>query len=1365
MTIDRDLFNAGPSGETILEVDVARQAVSALRGYSYQVLAATLAWIDIDANTQLYLEFAEDYAVVAGQALQAVQVKESRESGSITLNSPSVLKAIATFVDLVNRNPDVDVHLRFLTTSNIGQEKNIADRPEGMAGLAYWNEVAMGADPNPLRRIIQSDKFPDSVRAFSESRGDAALREDFIQKIRWDCGRPNSAALRKQLEAHLVVLGRDTFQIPAPIALRLVDQLLCRVLEKSTAKSPAERVLTRAQLYQEIESANTIPLSYAAVEALAAAAASSLPGALPGSGVKRYSLSATETPWIFDSAALPFPRGIIARTDLERAIASTLDNTNAVVLVGSSGLGKSIVSRAVAAKRADEFFVADFRDCDANETHQRLQVLFLKFADLSSSALILEDLNCLHDPRIAMALARVIDASRRNGVTVLVTCHRDPTLQALGLANLHRRCVHDCPYFSQNEVSALVADHGGDVDTWGQLAYIAGANGHPQLTHAFVVGMATQGWPIGQIETIVTRGLSSSDTDAARDAAKRSLVSALPEGTRTLLYRLSLISGRFNRSLALTIGEISPSIPRSGESMDQLIGPWIEPVGQDLFRTSPLASKFGSEMLSAAEQKRIHKKIAEQILERRVIDATEFNTVLLHAFGGESTDTLSRLAHTVLVANPDTLTVLAENVPMIRFLRTDRLIYPKHPMTSRMLRLAQFRVAAVTGKRQDVSEIVAALFSEIGEMPDGEHKRVFEEMVLINVLRTIGAANYLENWIDQLLRLKSMVEVSPYLQDLVGDLESSADASDLTYLGILFNIGSAQVESVSVLEQIINDLDTLDTDERTHWLTPLKRTFSDYSSFINTPWAAAQNRDDFDAADSAQRYRRMAEKTKNWNIRPLTLQCWIAQAVMLDEYLDDKQGALSILEEAVTAMGDDLILSRAIAKLHWRHAEYKTALEIQRSIADQVGRNNPVERTYALREAAISAAKCGDWLQAEQWFIDAQNAARMMQSHDKVVFEVGLRADSAVAALRTGNADRALSRLAESVSALANIDSDRTLRSAYCHRVIRHTVSWALIRTKTGSDFIAGKEFTMEPGTCSNPEPPPAVRDHPLSHIDSSWYMLAEAEAAAGVDVGITTNLYGCLIDGPIPALEITLRLQVIRTDVELLDACGFTAHFTRFLETAAFFSAHGNRMKETLDPLSPERGEIPALRLESPYSASVEEAATYAILAFAIRSAITGRPDAFTALETALRDRFAGTYPGHSIFDHILGKSTGLTGIDKAALTAIAPLLQHKRLLPEPFFVAGFRLLEWSHHRSSFRPALFPRLAVWQRVGWQRILSSQRFRLSRPTATVPAIERVLQTPSDDDSFVANLLLVASMSVGVQLSTEYRELLNTIAER
>lgn len=181
---DNSLFSAGEAGDVVPEAEVARQAVGSLRGYAYQTVAAALAWLDIDERGQLYLEVAEDYAIVAKQALSAVQVRDTEGSGSVTLNSVNIRDAIAAFVDLVGRNPNVSVDLRYFTTSVIGTEQAIVDRPAGIAGLEYWRKAASRADPSPLRAILESEKFPEPVRAFVNARDDAALRRDLLQKIR-----------------------------------------------------------------------------------------------------------------------------------------------------------------------------------------------------------------------------------------------------------------------------------------------------------------------------------------------------------------------------------------------------------------------------------------------------------------------------------------------------------------------------------------------------------------------------------------------------------------------------------------------------------------------------------------------------------------------------------------------------------------------------------------------------------------------------------------------------------------------------------------------------------------------------------------------------------------------------------------------------------------------------------------------------------------------------------------------------------------------------------------------------------------------------------------------------------------------------
>ena len=996
-----DLFNAGTPPGITPKGDVARQAVDSLRGYAYQALAAALAWLDIDEHSRLYLEVAEDYAIIAEQALSAVQVKDTERSGSVTLNSESVRDAVTAFVDLVNRNPNIQVELRFFTTSKIGTEKKFAERSAGVAGLKYWRKVAGGAATSPLRKILESDKFPESVRAFCTTRNDAKLRRDLFTRIHWDCGKPDFSTLRQELEARLVVVGRDRFCLPEPEARRLADHLVYQVLEKSTVKQTEARVLTQSRLYELIDSATRISVPRFAIDALARLASDLTESLSGGLGAKNL-LSIAQTGWLIEGTTLPVPQGMIARSSVESAVTASLGDCSACVLVGSSGLGKSIVSRAVAIARTNTFFIVDFRDTTMNESGHRLDMLFARIGGLPPSLLILEDLNHLDKPHVVLSLARVIEASRRHDHEVLITCYRKPSLTALADVGLTPGCVVDCPYFSEEEVHALVTYNGGDPGRWGRLAYMAGASGHPQLTHAFVTGIAARGWPIKEMKDIVDSGLSSGDITAARDSARRSLVSALPEGTRSLLYRLSLAIGHFDRSIALAMGEISPPVVQTGECMDQLFGPWLESVGKDLYRVSPLASTFGTEMLSLDEQKVIHRAIATQMLGKHKIDASNFDAIMMHAIAGKSPSSLIKLAYSVLFSDYRVLEGLAKHLLVVDFFRTDVPIYPDSPSVSGMLRLAQFKLAVASGEGSKISNIATALFNEISDMPEGESKRILEVPALALVLNTMGVANYLDNWIALLLRLKTLAAAHDVLKGLPANVEDAADAIRSNFFGTLFSIGSSNLASVDRLEQIINELDELDPKVRAILLVPVTGVPSDYSSLINGTWTTQMRRGHFDAKDAAIRYRRMAAKTGNWSIRSISVQCSVAQAVITDEHLDNREGALELLEAAVQTLGHDLTLSRAKARVRWNRGEHGSALEIFRSIADEFGYDNPVERAFALRDAAISAAKCDDWAQAERWFLDAQSAARLVHVADMDVMAIGLGADSAVAALKAG---------------------------------------------------------------------------------------------------------------------------------------------------------------------------------------------------------------------------------------------------------------------------------------------------------------------------------------------------------------------------
>ena len=303
----------------------------------------------------------------------------------------------------------------------------------------------------------------------------------------------------------------------------------------------------------------------------------------------------------------------------------------------------------------------------------------------------------------------------------------------------------------------------------------------------------------------------------------------------------------------------------------------------------------------------------------------------------------------------------------------------------------------------------------------------------------------------------------------------------------------------------------------------------------------------------------------------------------------------------------------------------------------------------------------------------------------------------------------------------------------------------------------------MEPGTCSNPSPSPAIREHPLIHMDVAWYILAEAEAGAGIDCRIAASRCERFAEGSIPVMEARYRIQRMQTTIDRVDASLFADEFTAYLESGVYFLRNAARLEMDCDPLAPARGRIPVMDTNEPFDSMVEKMANDAILAYGIRSVMPCQPEAMTMLGTALKGKYLGRFPGNAVFEQWNGKGTSLPKLDATVLVVIKALCRNRPVEPDEFWVAGLRMFEWIN-QSDFKYRLTVRLAAWLRSGWKRITTDELFRLYRPRQTVPAIMEVLTNPADDRRFVAKVILVTAEAVGSTLAPAYRRLLDSVAE-
>ncbi|NYT67099.1 AAA family ATPase [Pusillimonas noertemannii] len=1347
----QNIFTSG-TDSLIPQGDAARQAIDSLRGYVYQVTAAALAWLDVEATSKIFLEVAEDYAVVAADAIRAVQVKDTQASGNVTLNTESVRDAIASFVTLTALNHDADVHLRYFTTSEIGTEKARQDRPGGAPGLMYWRSVAKGADATPLREILDSDKFSDPVREFVRFRGDDELRRDLFRKIHWDCGKPDLTSLRKEFQDRLVVVGRDTFGIPAPHALRISSLLIHHVLEKSIGSSAVDRVLTRADLISVIDHASRVSVPIAMLGTLANTSSGLLAQMVDGADAG-LPVTVGLPVWLADGSDLPTAKRAVQRPEVEKAIEDRLRTCGACFVAGASGVGKSSVSRAVAERVGKNYFIVDFRDAGAEETRGRLDTLLSRLGGIRAQVIILDDLNQFNDPGLASLAGRVFEALGRRDIAVIATSYAIPTPKALSSVGQDPGSTIDCPYFSEEESASLVGLHGGDPNLWGKLAHVSGAFGHPQLVHAFIAGVAARGWPRSEIPAIINAGLSTGDITAEREAARRSLISVLPESSRNLLYRLSMAIGSFNRTAALSIAAAPPPIAQAGEALDALIGPWVETTGRDSYRVSPLAGQSGKDMLLPEEQQAIHRAIASQLMSGGSVDARDVDKIILHAMLGKNEPVLASLTFKLLTADNQVISFLAENLTLLRLFDAEKPIYSDNIYMSTALRLVQFKVFAAGKEKGPIEPYVRALLRESGQM-ELEAREMFQIIILGTVLGTMGVANHLENWIELLLRFHAISSGNEFSSKLLADVEAKP-GTDNRSVGMLFAIGSSNLTAVAKLEHVFDQLDQLEPEQREMLLRPVGEVTSDYAVLVNSPWVTEQH-NGLDALDAAERYRRMAVRTSTWGFRRITIQCRIAQAVMLDEYADDFKGALKVLDEAAAESGDDVLIDRARAKIYWRAQDHERALFILRGIAEVVGKDNNVERAFALREAAISAANCDDWAQAEEWFLESKISASAAELPDMQAMSVGLGADAAVAAFKAGQTERCLRGLADALVALGGIKPEASLKCVHCHHLVRHTILWLQSQLEGREVMLGNEPLSMRPGICSNPEPAKEIAERPLGSLDIAWYMLAESELMSRTNVGILDGLSASLNEGSIPMLEMSLRSRRLGIEIEDRNPVGFTHHLLGHVEGMAYLSNHAQELRRQSNLLNPARAAIPVLAPGGVQPAFVPFI-NDAVYAYAISCACRQTPESLLELTVALDAHFGQGVIGVEVFSRTSsgGDRSAIASFEDALIDSVSTFRHGVHATPLEYCVAGLRFLQQAQ-RSSFRASLVPIIAAWQRNAWERIVVSEKFQLYQPYRTVPAIEISLSSELNNERFLCSLILAGADATKVVIPHNVR---------
>jgi|MDTG01.1.fsa_nt_gb hypothetical protein len=1332
------------SGASGISGDPTKQAINALRGYAYQIYVSAIAWLQLRENQELYLEVAEDYAVAANGALNAVQVKDTAASGSVTLGSSQAAALLDSLIQLKQRNPDRRVSVRLLSTSRIGLEKRKNLQVEDGPALEYWRKAAAGADVTPLRASLENAPLSPETISYIAALDDAQLRQVILQCVHWDCGQPPLAAVRAELEQMLVGFAWDHGQIPPSEAGNLTAPILEHLL--MNCSEAGSRKLSRADLLLLIEAQTRLSVSRSDAEKL-----------IKEDDKKAQFVSERR---LLPESELMLPNLLAERPEFNAQLIAELQSKGAVVLTGGTGMGKTIAARLAARATGKSWSILDLRDLEPSIAVNKLMEAIPELSKQELGGVLIDDANQIDDPVVMRAMAVFLHAMKRRDQLCIATLYRRPSTRALSESNITPEAVIETPALTGADVDQLITQAGGDSEKWGTAIYATSDNGHPQLVQASIAGLQSRDWPESELSALMKHGLSSKDVLREKATTRTRLVNSVPEASRTLLYRLSLGLGGFDRKTVFRLGKLSPSLSNAGELFDQLVGPWIDEISASKFRISPLLYGAGNEVFDEEDTQAIHHAFADAIMESEEISVAQAGSAYLHGLSGKAEPALMKLAHGIIAADAEDRRNVSRYLISLRLTQTKRPILPDNGAISKMLRLAQLLVCLDFGTDEEVKKVWDALWREKGGTEPGSADPKFEAMIISKLLLSDRASKAIPDWFDLLLRLEELARTDEAMKSLVREMDAPGTLKSAPRMfGMLFMSQAMRIGEPAALADLFERLDSVGPELRHEFLGEYDRVPTEFGLLVNSAWITGHEAGTLDPEVAIAALRKMSGLASSWNYPALAAKCEIAVAVMQDEYLKDPGLAMQTLQAGNKQFGRDDQFARAHAKVLYRQDDYAGALAKFENLDPEFSKNDHIERAFLCREAGICAGKTGSWTDAKEWFLEGNKAAAKVPLDGLLPMAIGLRADAAFASYQAGDTAQAVSELAACLEDLDQLAPRSSLRAIHCYKTIGQLILWLSNEATGDYNRIKDAIYDFPPGMCSNPEPHEGLKDLPMAPLDTVWYMLADAETRFHLDQGVNDRLDERIGQLRIPTMELSLRRGRVVAAIESQDDQAFLCALHDWVDFRAYCMDNRDEFFAS-DLEDPVRRCIPSATPQQLADDTVRDAAEAAIFAFCFARLASNSHDGLAPLQEQWNLMMAADYPGHELI-HVLCNPKSITDTDRLQYGSLLGVVSSgERLSPSKLFLATLRFTEMTA-QSEFREVIEKLVDEWACGEWTQTVATQRFALVSPAVSIPALEEAIAQLTGLKR-VAAIALAAQSAVGRRLSPEFTSYLANI---
>ena len=757
------------------ETDPKRDATPSIRGYVHQAYQTILAWMNLNENEILVLEGAEDFDIHCGTSVEAVQVKAG--SGNVTLRSQSVIDSINNYWEHCLKNPDFNISLRFLATSEAGQEQGFPFGPN-QKGLEFWEKAKSAeADLELLRAFLLQLSPSKHLKSFLETATAEELQSKLIQGIVWDLGSEPIEGLQYLIEDRLKRHGLK-LGISSQDSCLTLAHLLKIIADLLSTEGPKE--LRFGDFLTHFDEVTRVSIPRSQLES---------PG---GFGSLQSLLNSTDQAMLSRLVnrpavighSIPLVDGGVSRIPLVSSIVDVLQGQHVVFLYGSSGMGKTNLASLVSCQVGERWGWANFRGKNSDQIRELLSSVALEITNLNlPHFIVLDDLDLSLASQFERELIVLVFSIISSKGMLVVTGPLGPPISMLPKIWLNDSCQVSVPALSQEDIEEMVRLHGLNdeelVQSWVRTIWLT-TSGHPQLVHARVRSLSINGWPSIQASDLI----KPEDIERVRSEARNRLVSEFPaENVRVLAYRLSLINGSFSRKTAIAVAQTSPQISLPGEAFDALVGPWVERETEIVFRISPLLKGAANNVLSDVGVQAVHTAIATTIVNVGTIDQFEAGTAFFHALMAKNKKILVTLSLKITTTAQDSVYLLYEAMSWFTVLALDvgQKIFPSDGYTEFMLRLAQYRLISASGDSSKVLSVIERIEDALSEIQHAEIKPSAEGLAYGMILNTIDVHIPSSIVVRMLSRMIDLIENTLELNEITNSFHEAT--ADLICLG------------------------------------------------------------------------------------------------------------------------------------------------------------------------------------------------------------------------------------------------------------------------------------------------------------------------------------------------------------------------------------------------------------------------------------------------------------------------------------------------------------------------------------------------------------------------------------------------------